>query len=126
MTETAEEFIARKNKEFENHKTKTIKIKDIGRKGRHLWIREAWCFMPQASYAEKVFVIERFRNGGLEGESAFWKPKANEIQYRIGYYIVGRIGNKNKKWTWGQYCPFIPKEDLDKLLTLARKNKGIL
>ena len=38
--ETAEEFISRKNKEFENHRTKIIKVKDIGRKGKHILIRE--------------------------------------------------------------------------------------
>ena len=63
--------------------------------------------MPQTNHKEKVYVVERLRRIGTEGTIA--RPDnavINEIQYRIGYYIVGRIGNKNQKWTWGQYAPF--------------------
>ena len=46
-------------------------------------------------------------------------------EYRIGYYIVGKNGNKTNKWTWGQFCPFIPTEDLPKLIEKA-KNEGTI
>jgi hypothetical protein len=44
-TETYKEFIKRKGAEFKQGKP--IKMKDIGRKGRHFWQREAWTFMRQ-------------------------------------------------------------------------------
>lgn len=122
--ETAEEFIQRKEKQFKEEKNKLVKMKDIGRKGKHLWIRENWVFLPQSNYAEKVFVVERFKRVEPEGDIV-QKGNIGDIEYRIGYYIVGRIGNRNRKWTWGQYCPIIPKEDLKKLMELA-KEKGVI
>lgn len=125
MTETAKEFINKKEKQY--LKGKTIKIKDIGRKGFSYWNTVAWVFMPQTKHPEKVFVIERLEFSRTERQiTKFGKDEEIEAQYRIGYYIVGRIGNKNKKWTWGQYCPFIPQKYLDKLLKLAKKKKVIL
>jgi len=49
-----------------------------------------------------------------------------DIEYRIGYFMVGKNGNSKGKWIWGQFCPIIPKDDLNKLLTKARKEKVIL
>ena len=82
--------------------------------------------MQQTNYSEKVFVIERFRHGGSEGDDLIQKPSSEDVEYRIGYYIIGKIGNKNGRWTWGQYCPFIPKRDFNKLIELAKREKVIL
>ncbi len=124
--ETADEFIERKNKKFLEDKNKPMKVKDIGRRGKINWIREDWIFMPQTNYPEKVFVVERFRRDIIEGKTANkFGSKLGDIEYRIGYYIVGKIGNKKGKWTWGQYCLIIPKEDLDKLIKLAREKEVI-
>ena len=49
-----------------------------------------------------------------------------DIEYRIGYYIVGKIGRAEDKWTWGQYCPIIPGHDLKKLLSNAKKEGTLL
>jgi len=124
IMETAEQFVERKNKAFQNEKNKQIKVKDIGRKGKHAWMREDWVFMPQTGYPEKVFVIERFRRSESQGE-VIQKGVIGDVEYRIGYFIVGKIGSRNGRWTWGQYCPFLPKDDLKKLLQLA-KNKGVI
>jgi hypothetical protein len=42
------------------------------------------------------------------------------------YYIVGRIGNKRGRWTWGQYTPMIPSDDFELLLEQARAEGTIL
>ena len=44
-TESVEEFTKRKSKYFKKHNV--IKIKDIGREGKHVWIREAWTFASE-------------------------------------------------------------------------------
>ena len=44
-------------------------MKDISRKGKHIFEREAWTFMTQHNLEEKVFVIERLRRIGIEGEN---------------------------------------------------------
>ncbi len=123
--ETIQEFIKRKNEQFK--KEKIIKVKDIGREGKHVWIREAWTFMPQSNLDEKVFVVERLGKESYEGKlirEKLWKK--GDIEYRIGYYIVGRIGRAKGKWVWGQFCPMIPARDLEKLLEKAKKEKTII
>jgi len=123
--ESAEEFIKRKNELFKENNI--IKVKDISRTGNHFWIREAWTFMPQFNLNEKVFVIERLRRDSYEGQTEGQKQwDKGDIEYRFGYYIVGKIGRAKGRWVWGQFCPFIPKEDLKKLLKKAEEEGTIL
>lgn len=116
-------LLKRKEEQFE--KDKQIKVKDIGRKGKHIFVREAWVFMKQTNNPNKVFTFERLRKHLLEGESAYIGSKTGDIEYRVGYYIRGQISKMKNRWTWGQFCPMIPKEDLDKLLKLG-KEKGVI
>ena len=123
--ESVQDFIKRKNVYFK--KNRIIKVKDIGRKGNHFFFREAWTFLPQSNLDEKVFIIERLRKENYEGHLARQKQwKKGDIEYRIGYYIVGRIGRVKGRWVWGQFCPFIPAEDLKNLLRKAEKEGTIL
>lgn len=120
----AEEFMKFKTAEWK--KNNTVKTKNISRTYKIKWIREAFTFMRQVNYPEKVFVIER-----LKKESFFdGQPKNNNelgnTEYRIGYYIVGKIGKAKDKWVWGQFCPLIPVEDFDQLIQKAKQDKTIL
>lgn len=124
LPEDVEQFIKRKSDEF--CKKNIVNVKDIGRKGRHFFIREAWTFMPQTNLRDKVFILERFRKDSTEGELAYkdqWRK--GDIEYRIGYFIKGKIGKTAGRWLWGQYCPLIPQEDLNSLLDKA-KTEGTL
>jgi hypothetical protein len=47
--------------------------------------------------------------------------RLGDTQYRIGYFMLGRNGNKKGKWTWRQYCPLISHRDLIRLFEMARK-----
>ena len=123
MSETAEEFIKRKEEEYK--KVKPISMKDIGRKGKHYFVREAYVFMKQSNLSEKVFVLERLRKIETKGELTHNNANIGAIEYRVGYYMIGKIGKMNGKWLWGQFCPLIPKEDFEKLIKLA-KEKGVL
>ena len=123
--ESAEQFIKRKKTEFERQKEKDylISMKDIGRKGRWLFHREAFTFMKQHNNDNKVFIIERLRKVRIEGETVHINWKKGDIEYRIGYYIIGRNGRVKNKWTWGQYCPLIPQEDFRTLFKKAIQEK---
>jgi len=122
MTETAKEFIKRKEEEL----PRKIKIKDIGREGIHWWNITKRACMQQTGHPEKVFVFERLERAETEGKLANkMTGKEGDIEYRIGYYIVGKIRKANGRWVWGQFCPFIPEEDFDKLIQLA-KDKGVI
>ena len=123
--ETAANFIRRKEQQFrcELEKKKPVMMKDIGRKGRHAFIRKAWTFMPQYNLSEKVFMIERLEKSGIEGSIVHKQThRTGEVEYRIGYFIVGKIGFLRGRWAWGQFCPIIPAKDLHKLLAKARKD----
>lgn len=121
--ETQEQFIKRKNLAF--RKNAIIKVKDIGRKGWHYLIREAWTFMGQSNLSNKVFIIERLRKELVKGKLSYDNWHKGEIEYRIGYYIVGKIGRANGRWIWGQFCPLIPAEDFTKLINKAKQEGTI-
>ena len=121
---TSKEFILKKKKEVTDGKA-IYTSKDIARNGKRHWIIEARTMMLQSNHTEKVFVFERMKFDSFEG-TITKKTKKGAVQYRIGYYIVGKIGRMNGKWTWGQYCPTIPIEDFNKLISLAREEKTLL
>jgi hypothetical protein len=67
LHESADEFIARKNSQFES--SLLVRAKDIGRRGRNVYEREAWTFWPLKSSPHKVLLIERLRRIAFEGEA---------------------------------------------------------
>ena len=80
--------------------------------------------MVQSDHPEKVFVVERLEYVRDEGSVT---PFAHDrCQYRIGYYIVAKVGPRKGNWWWGQYCPFIPPRDFHKLLRKAEEEGTIL
>ena len=124
--ETAKDFINRKEEQFEKEKDKLILFKHITRKGKVYWKREAWALMQQHNLKnEKVFVFERLKFHKSDVNENLGSKKEGDIEYRIGYYIVGKINNRKDKWTWGQFCPVIPLEDFNRLIDLAKK-KGVI
>ena len=124
--ESVQEFIQRKEAQFEKEKS-LIPMKDIGRKGKFYFKREAWTFMPQSNLSDKVFILERLRKEEFAGELAYkdtWKK--GDIEYRLGYFIVGKIGRANGRWIWGQFCPLIPGGDFLMLIEKAKAEKVII
>lgn len=101
-------------------------MKDVGRNGFYVFEREAATYMQQHNLEEKYYVIERLRLSAIEGEAVYKKEKIGDIEYRIGYFIVGRIGRGRNRWMWGQFCPMIPKGDFEKLINKAKREKTIL
>lgn len=120
--ETHQEFIKRKEAE----KIAPKPFKDISRKGKHRFVREAATYMVQHNLEEKVFAFERLRREEIIGKTSHQKLKKGDIEYRIGYYIVGKIRKANGRWVWGQFCPMIPIEDFNKLLEKARREGTLL
>ena len=98
-------------------------MKDIGREGRLGWVREHWTWRIQHNYRVKVLVIERLRLVQEEGQRAYVAgARVGDIEYRFGYWTVGRIGRAIGRWTWGQFGPMAPPEDWEALLADARRN----
>ncbi len=118
-------FIKRKNKEFKEKRT-LVRTKDIGGKGYRIWEREKWTWMQQTNLKQKAFLIERLRLADIKGRVSYRRIKEGAIEYRIGYYIVGKNGSRKGQWTWGQFCPLIPRHDLNKLFKKAKRDGVIL
>lgn len=117
--ESFKEFIKRK-------KQNKIRMKDIGRKGFYYFERKAITYMPQYNLKEKYYVIERLELVETKGIITNKKNKISDIEYRIGYYIVGKIGRAKNRWVWGQFCPMIPDNDFDRLFKKAKKERTII
>ncbi|OGD63128.1 hypothetical protein A2215_01525 [Candidatus Berkelbacteria bacterium RIFOXYA2_FULL_43_10] len=124
MNESTSDFITRKNRDWE--KNDIVRTKNITRRFNLIWKREAWTFMPQSNYNEKVFVIERLRKMKIDGKIKGHGENLGEVEYRIGYFIVGKIGRARGRWVWGQFCPLLPAQDLIELLGKAKEEKTIL
>lgn len=117
------ELIKKKEKRILSNKT--ISMKDIGRKGHHIFECEAFTYLQQHNSPEKYFMFERLKRIRIDGTKANPKLKVTDIEYRISYYIVGKNGTKKDKWFFGQFCPTIPPKDFDKLIEKAKKDKVI-
>ena len=118
--ESADEFIERKSIQWESELERVRHWKDIGREGTHNWVREGWTFHTQHNLPEKVLVVERLRSVGRTGTRAYeGGAKSGDIEYRFGYWTVGRIGRAAGRWVWGQFSPMIPEHDLGELLAKA-------
>ncbi len=120
---SAEKFIEKKLAELQT--LKPIKLKDIGRKGKHYFKIASRTMRVADDLNSKVFVFERLefeRTTGKKSNQAV-VPK---ISYRFGYYIIGKIGTKRNSWTWGQYSPMISARDLKELLAQAKADGTLL
>jgi hypothetical protein len=105
-------------------KNRYVTAKDVLQTGRHRYFIEARTWRVQSNNPRKVHTIERLR--WLEFKSKAGdeprRPHApDERSYRIGYWVVNRVG----EWQWGQYSLISPVGDFDALLQKAR-NEGTL
>ncbi|MCB9197535.1 MAG: hypothetical protein H6600_03690 [Flavobacteriales bacterium] len=121
ITMNAQEFISHKKLQIAKHPY--MYTKDIGGKGKHMWRIDGRSMISAKDLDMKVFTFEKLSYMGYIKKSGkkHYKNTVPEIQYRIGYFIVG----KNGRWTWGQFTPMISADDLNALLKLA-KEEGVL
>jgi hypothetical protein len=64
---------------------------------------------PQSNNDRKIIDLQKVRF-----------IEEDRIEFRFAYYMIGRKGKTTGKWVWGQFCLFIPQEDLVWLLQEAR------
>jgi len=50
----------------------------------------------------------------------------NRIELRLCYYMIGQKGRGKGKWLFGQFATMITPEDLESILSSARKKGWIL
>jgi hypothetical protein len=127
VTETADDFIARKGAEWASERARgsILRMKDVNREAVHVYRRDAWTFLVQGTYAEAVNVLERLTHLETIGAPAV-PMHLPAVEYRLGYFIVGRIGRAAGKWTWGQYSPIMSAGDLERIMKKARADGTLL
>lgn len=126
MTETANEFVARQRRKWEEDREggKLIPTKDVARRGRLYWRRKAWTFRPQSNYREGVHrralvLVDE------EGQRAHPdEAQTGDTEYRIGYWTVVQSEPRAGLFGWGN-CPMIPAADLEPLLEQVRGERTI-
>jgi len=132
MTETAEQFIIRK-KESDIGSERTFK--DITRTCSHIYKIVAVTYMIESHYREKVFELQRLKHLNTINEDGTEKDRTlmmtnisymPKITYRVGYYIIGKIGRAEGKWWWGQSAPLFFDNDLMLLIEKAKEEGTIL
>jgi hypothetical protein len=69
--------------------------------------------LPQSNKDDIVFVLEKLRFSD------------DSVELRLGYWVIGRQGGRKDKWSWGESAPFIPPQDLEKIVKIA-KEKGMI
>jgi hypothetical protein len=98
--ESAASFITRRSAAWRD-KPKKVRVKDIGRRGFRIWVREAWTFMPQSGIPEeKILVVELWRYRGqrgrggapprLEAGGLLLEDLADEIVAHLEHAVVDR------------------------------------
>ncbi|MBI3751293.1 MAG: hypothetical protein HY263_06505 [Chloroflexi bacterium] len=126
----ADAFIARKSAQYacDLARGRVLRMKDITRRGFHLWRREAWTFMVQHDIATKVFQVDRLRFVSREGDSIPGHREGQDAEpvYRFGYWVVARNGSADGRWWWAQFSPMIPSADFEDLIGKARTEGTIL
>jgi hypothetical protein len=127
VTETADEFIARKSAEWERERARgsLLQMKDANREAVHVYRRDAWTFLVQDTHAEAVNVLERLTHLETIGTPAV-PMKLPATEYRLGYFIVGRVGRASGKWTWGQFSSIMSAGDPERIVQKARAEGTLL
>ena len=126
-TETAAQFIARKSAHWEAERARGVvmRMKDIGQRGWHLYHREAWTFLPQTGYDDGVIALERLDH--FAGEGAIAVPMVlPATEYRLAYWLVGRIGRSAGRLVFGQLSPIMAAGDLERLVAKAQPDGTLL
>lgn len=100
-------------------------MKDVNREAIHVYQRDAWTFLVLDTYAEAVNVLERLTHLETVGTPAV-PLKLPTTEYRLGYFIVGRIGRSSGRWTWGQFSPIMSAGDLERIVQRARAEGALL
>jgi hypothetical protein len=87
---------------------KTRRLKDINGEIYHIRIMDE-IRLPQSNYPEKAIYFQKFEfveNG--------------RVEYRLGYYIIGKQPRTAGKWVWGQYATMLPEEDFTEIINQAQ------
>jgi hypothetical protein len=69
----------------------------------------------EINFSEKILIFQKLQK--LDDHQ-------NEM-LRFGYYIINKSKNSKGEWIWGQFAPFISKEDFDFFLTEMQRKKWI-
>jgi hypothetical protein len=96
-------------------------LSDFPREIIQKYDKRKWEYRPKEGPKGKIEHLRFFPQEGKHNEQ-FWKgiekvrfDSDGRIEYRFCYWA-----NLGKGWKWGQFCPFYPKDILDKVLDAVK------
>lgn len=66
----------------------------------------------QSTHPQKAIYLQRIR---FDDE---------RIEFRLGYYVIGKKPKMAGKWVWGQFATMLPAEDFMRLVQQAQEKDG--
>ena len=98
---------------YPNNVGKTRRITTIDGNVFHWQIQDE-IILPQKDAKGKIIVLQKMEC-----------QEDRRVEFRFGYYMIGVKPKAKGRWVWGQFCLFIPKEDLIVLLKEAQSRKWL-
>lgn len=94
----------------------------IGKKGKAI--------VPVSNRVRRFEVIDEIKIvQSTSNKKAIYLQKikfdTGELEFRLGYYIIGKKPKMKNKWTWGQYATMLPAKDFKKIIKEAQKKNWI-
>jgi hypothetical protein len=93
---------------------KSVTTRDPVTKRKTKFVVEDEIRRPQTEYPCKMIVLQKLRY-----------QERDLVEFRLGYYIIGKRPRMAGKWTWGQYATFLPQSDFQAVVDEARRKKWI-
>ena len=93
---------------------KTTRRKDIYGNPMVYCVLDEIAYIPPSN-PDKAIYLQKLQ---FEGD--------NGIVFRLCYYMIGQKGRGKGKWLYGQFATMIRQEDLEAVLSEARKKSWIL
>jgi hypothetical protein len=98
------------NPRLPSGKGKTRRLKTIDGHPRSYEIVDEEVFLA-SSDSGKAFAIHKL------------KYDDGSVEFRIGYYMIGRNPKMRGKWAWGQYAPMMTEQEMEEIFDRAQKLK---
>jgi hypothetical protein len=92
---------------------KTRRLHDIYGKVYHIKILDEIKFI-QSNLPDKAIFLQKIHF--LEED---------RIEFRLGYYIIGKKPRNAGKWVWGQFATMLPAEDFNNVVKQAHERGWI-
>jgi hypothetical protein len=95
---------------FETTKGRTVTVRDPVSQAETHFVIEDEIWTHQTDSPDKIIILQKCRYAD-----------STAVEYRLGYYIIGKKGRMLGKWRWGRFATFVPVADFQSLVNEAKR-----